>query len=94
MPTLSDVNNLGRLCGAFLVDSAFENYMTAKSGLNFGKCAPNDFRAFVNEEWEFSTKRVFTGEEVQDSLNIKPPAKVFSFFKRAKGSSDGFALPK
>jgi hypothetical protein len=65
-----------------------------KSGLKFEKCADNEFRNFVNDEWEYSMKRAFTGDEEQDTFAIRPPARVFSVIKRAKGSSDSFPVPK
>jgi len=84
----------GKLCGAFLVDQAFENYMTAKSGLKFGKCEANDFRSFVNDEWEYSMKRNFDGEEQQSSFVIRPPARTFGTMKRVRGVNDSFRLTK
>ncbi len=84
----------GKLCGAFLVDSAFESWMTMKSGLKFDKCEASGFRVFVNDEWEYTMKRSFAGDETQDTFSIRPPARVFSVTKRFKGSNDSFPLPK
>ncbi len=50
--TLTSAAGIGKLCGAFLVDQAFENYMIMKSGLKFDKVQANEFRLFVNDEWE------------------------------------------
>ena len=82
----------GKLCGAFLIDDAFENWMTIKSGLKFDKCEPVDVRTFVNEEWEHGIKRLFTGNE--KSFAIRPPARAFGLVKRTKGYTDSFHVSR
>ncbi|KAK3391788.1 hypothetical protein B0T20DRAFT_488687 [Sordaria brevicollis] len=84
----------GKLCGAFLVDSAFEDWMKLKSGLKFGKVEANEFRLFMNNEWEHTMKRTFSGAETQDTFVIRPPARVFSMLKKFKGTTDSFPVPK
>ncbi|KAK0624001.1 hypothetical protein B0T14DRAFT_517383 [Immersiella caudata] len=80
----------GKLCGAFLIDDAFENWMKIKSGLRFDKCDRADVRDFMNEEWEHGIKRAFTGKE--PSFSIRPPAKAFGVVKRTKGRTDNFQI--
>lgn len=85
---------IGKLCGAFLIDDAFETWMQNRSGLRFSQChAPkNDFRIFVNEEWEYTMKRAFTGKETNKEFILRPPAKAFSKFKRVRGQSDSYSI--
>ncbi len=71
------VKGAGKLCSAFLVDQAFETYMTIKPRLKFDRCEANDIRLFVSEEWEHTIKRNFASNEEQDSFVIRPPAKIF-----------------
>ncbi len=87
---------LGKLCGSFLIDDAFEHYMREQSGLKFSRCQSptSDFRNFVNEEWEYSMKRAFAGDEAQQEYYLRPPAKAFSRISRLKGSADRYALSK
>ena len=80
----------GKLCGAFLIDDAFGNWMSIKSGLKFDKCDQADVRGFVNEEWEHGIKRAFTGKE--SSFSIRPPARAFGVIKRTKGATDNFQV--
>ncbi|KAK4444198.1 hypothetical protein QBC34DRAFT_415619 [Podospora aff. communis PSN243] len=81
----------GKLCGAFLIDDAFENWMKIKSdGLRFDRCDRADIRDFMNEDWEHGIKRAFTGRE--RSFSIRPPAKAFGVVKRTKGRSDNFQI--
>ncbi|KAK7927290.1 hypothetical protein PG985_004288 [Apiospora marii] len=84
----------GKLCGAFLIDDAFEAWMQHRSGLRFSQChAPkNEFRIFVTEEWEYTMKRAFTGKEVNKEFMLRPPAKAFSKFKRVRGQSDSYSI--
>ncbi|KAK7958447.1 hypothetical protein PG988_013295 [Apiospora saccharicola] len=84
----------GKLCGAFLIDDAFESWMQNRSGLRFSQChAPkNEFRIFVNEEWEYTMKRAFTGNEMNKEFIVRPPAKAFSKFKRVRGQSDSYSI--
>ncbi|CCC12214.1 unnamed protein product [Sordaria macrospora k-hell] len=84
----------GKLCGAFLVDSAFEDWMKIKSGLKFGKVEANEFRLFMNDEWEHTMKRTFSGRETQETFVIRPPARVFSMIKKFKGTTDRFPIHK
>lgn len=91
---MSDRLHTGKLCGAFLIDDAFENFMKLKSGLKFKECRGNEFRMFVNDEWEYTMKRAFSGNELQDTFMLRPPAKVFPAMKRFRGSTDNYALKK
>lgn len=84
----------GKLCGSFLVDSSFENWMMLKSGLRFDNLEDNEFRSFCNDEWEYTLKRFFTGTEDQETFDFRPPAKVFSTLRRVRGSTDSFPVPK
>ncbi len=68
--------------------------MMTKSGLKFDKCNADDFRAFVNDEWEFTMKRAFDGDEQQDAFDMRPPLRVFSTMKRYSGRNCSFPLPK
>ena len=87
-------SNLGKLCGAFLVDQAFEDYMRTDSGLNFKKCEDTKFRGFVHNEWEVTMKRTFSGSEQQENFLVRPPARTFSTVKKLKGVNDSFHIPK
>jgi len=92
-PGTDDGGRPGKLCGAFLVDQAFENYMKIKSGLKFDKCDETDFRAFVNDEWEYTMKRNFGIDEDQDTFVIRPPAKAVGALKKIR-NHDSFRLSK
>jgi hypothetical protein len=81
----------GKLCGAFLVDQAFENHMRGTGGLRFDKCGPEEFRHFVNEEWEFGLKRKFEGNEAQSTFDIRLPAKAVRKLNRLK-AHDSYEL--
>jgi hypothetical protein len=87
---------LGRLCGAFLVDTAFERYMQEESGLRFDRCGSPvaDFRLFVNEEWEYTMKRVFTGDGPQEEYFMRAPSKAFSRITRLRGTAERYPLKK
>ncbi|KAM7222484.1 hypothetical protein V8F06_001978 [Rhypophila decipiens] len=84
------IRSSGKLCGAFLIDDAFENWMNIRSGLKFDKCEPGDRRDFINEEWEHGIKRTFTGKET--TFSIRPPARAFGLMKRTKGDTDNFQV--
>ncbi|KAI1843813.1 hypothetical protein JX266_010072 [Neoarthrinium moseri] len=86
----------GKLCGAFLIDDAFETWMQYKSGLKFDQCkAPkHDFRIFVNDEWEYTMKRAFSGSETNSEFTLRPPARAFSKVKRWRGTNDSYSLKK
>ncbi|CAK7222239.1 hypothetical protein SBRCBS47491_004798 [Sporothrix bragantina] len=77
----------GKLCGAFLVDDKFENYMRHLSGLRFENCEPADFRKFVYDEWETAIKRSFTNSELQPEFYLHPPIKALSKMNRFKGNN-------
>ncbi|KAK8051847.1 hypothetical protein PG993_003232 [Apiospora rasikravindrae] len=51
-----------------MIDDAFEAWMQYKSGLKFCQChAPkNEFRIFVNAEWEYTMKRAFIDSPPND----------------------------
>jgi hypothetical protein len=88
--------SLGKLCGAFLIDEAFERWMQYKSGLKFDKCrAPQtDFRMFVNDEWEYTLKRAFSGKERNQDFPVRPPARAFGTVKRWRGNNDSYSLKR
>lgn len=67
--------------------------MIYNSGLKFINCKPDAFRRFVNDVWEYTLKRRFSGDEPHDTFMIRPPAKVFSVYKRAFGV-DSFPLER
>ncbi|CAK7266027.1 hypothetical protein SEPCBS57363_001884 [Sporothrix epigloea] len=77
----------GKLCGAFLVDDKFEQYMRNQSGLRFENCDPADFRRFVYDEWETGIKRSFTNSELQPEYHLHPPIKALSKINRFKGNN-------
>lgn len=81
---------LGKLCGAFLVDSAFERWVKAKSGLKFDDVDEKEFRAFLQGEWEYTMKRAFSGKENQNAFAIRPPSKAM---KKAKVKIKGDSFP-
>ena len=70
--------------------------MKEESGLHFARCdAPAaDFRSFVNDEWEYTMKRVFSGDSSQDNYFLKPPLKAFSRLSRIRGTADRYSLKK
>lgn len=74
--------------------------MRCKSGLKFDKCQypEHDFRIFVNEEWEYTMKRSFAGDETNDSFTLRPPARAFSTMdstmKWIKRSDFSYSLKK
>ncbi|KAH6660387.1 hypothetical protein BKA67DRAFT_634255 [Truncatella angustata] len=86
----------GKLCGAFLIDDAFETWMQYKSGLKFDQCRSpkHDFRIFVNDEWEYTMKRAFSGSEATEVLTLRPPARAFSKVKRWRGANDSYSLKR
>jgi len=96
MTPSADMALSGRLCGAFLIDEAFERHMREDSGLKFSRCeSPTaDFRSFVNAEWELTMKRVFAGDDFQDDYHIKPPLKAFSRMARLKGTTGEYTLKR
>ncbi|EGO57912.1 hypothetical protein NEUTE1DRAFT_81948 [Neurospora tetrasperma FGSC 2508] len=78
----------GKLCGAFLADSAFERWIKAKSGLKFDNVDEEEFRAFLQDEWEYTMKRAFSGKENQSSFAIRPPSKAMKKLKlKTKGGT-------
>ena len=70
--------------------------MREESGLKFSRCESPaaDFRSFVNEEWELTMKRVFTGDSSQEDYHVKPPLKALSRMSRFRGTSDRYTLKK
>lgn len=68
--------------------------MKLKSGLKFDRCETSKFRLFVDEEWEYTLKRSFSGMEEQAAFTIRPPTRVFPLLRRVRASGNNFPLPK
>jgi hypothetical protein len=92
--TLTNNIGTGKLCGAFLVDEAFERYIKFRAGLRVRNISDADFRNFVNDEWEYTTKRTFTGRESDDRFDVRPPQRAFSTRRRLTGNADSVPLKK
>ncbi|KAK3987602.1 hypothetical protein QBC44DRAFT_371934 [Cladorrhinum sp. PSN332] len=72
----------GRLCGGFLIDQAFENHINSPAvRFKFGKCHPEEFREFVNTEWERTLKRRFRATSGSRYL-LRPPFTAISKWER------------
>jgi len=67
--------------------------MKIKSGLKFEKCDETDFRAFVNDEWEYTMKRNFGGDEEEANFVLRPPARAVGTIKKIR-NHDSFRLSK
>ncbi len=87
------VKGEGKLCGAFLLDDKFEQYIKKKSGLKFENCEPAAWAKFWNDEWEHGIKRAFTGSAEQQKIFVHPPNKALSRIARLKGN-DGLVIPR
>jgi len=87
-------SGVGKLCGAFLVDEAFERFIRLRAGLRVRNITDADFRTFVNEEWEYTTKRTFRGDEIDDRFDVRPPQRAFSTRRRLTGTADSVPLKK
>ncbi|KAK0726649.1 hypothetical protein B0T21DRAFT_293504 [Apiosordaria backusii] len=53
------VEGAGKLCGAFLIDQAFENHIMSGQKFKFRKCSTEEFRRFTHRVWEHGLKRNF-----------------------------------
>ncbi|KAJ2894884.1 hypothetical protein MKZ38_007107 [Zalerion maritima] len=85
---------IGKLCGGFLADEAFERHMKLKAGLTFKDKDEGHFREFVQSTWESKLKRRFNGKESSE-FAIRPPLRSLSVTKRiapGKGRPDGLRL--
>ncbi|KAK5656835.1 hypothetical protein OQA88_4383 [Cercophora sp. LCS_1] len=76
----------GKLCGAFLIDDAFEKWVNAKLGLRMRKFDGADVRQLIKEQWELDIKRFFTGKE--HSIPLRPPTKAFGVYPRSQIAGD------
>ncbi|KAJ2894886.1 hypothetical protein MKZ38_007109 [Zalerion maritima] len=66
----------GKLCGAFMVDDAFENHVKTHPRLKFE--SDQEFRDFVQDEWETTLKRTFNGRETSN-FSIRAPMRRNKF---------------
>lgn len=47
---------------------------------------------FVNDEWEYTLKRAFSGKERNQDFPVRPPARAFGTVKRWRGNNDSYSL--
>ncbi|KAK4169929.1 hypothetical protein QBC43DRAFT_352161 [Cladorrhinum sp. PSN259] len=71
----------GALCGAFRIDQAFENHIKASPKFKFERCSFQEYRDFLDQEWECGLKRNFEPpKEINERLAhvyaIHPPASA------------------
>jgi hypothetical protein len=83
----------GKLCGAFLIDEAFESYIRYKSKLKVSALDRAEYGAFVSEDWEMGVKRHLSGDPIISNFFLRPPAKAFTTLARLKGDMN-FSLSR
>ncbi|KAK0658305.1 hypothetical protein QBC41DRAFT_55897 [Cercophora samala] len=71
------VEGAGKLCGAFVIDQAFENHITIGSRHRSSIRETQEYRDFVEKAWEYGLKRNFrvvnsdTSESTDDSVQLE-----------------------
>lgn len=83
----------GKLSGAFLVDEAFEQHMKTRKKLKLSSLPEAEYNMFVRREWEYGSKRVFTGEDNPPQFFLRTPSKAFGKMAILRGK-DQFALTR
>lgn len=77
------VAGAGKLCGAFMIDDKFVDYMMHKTGFKFDNCDKDEWRQFVYSQWEHALKRTFTyGPNQPAEAHLTPPYQAIPAFMR------------
>jgi len=84
----------GALCGDFLVNEAFEQYIKLRVD-RIQNLSAAEFRTFVNEEWEYTIKRTFTDCETNgDRFIIRLPHKALPLRTQLSRNANEVPLTK
>ncbi|KAK4671809.1 hypothetical protein QC764_0099050 [Podospora pseudoanserina] len=70
------VEGAGKLCGAFLIDQAFENHITIGNRSRPGIRNSKEFRDFVDHAWEYGLKRNFHTPASDNRERIVEPVRL------------------
>ncbi|OJD32667.1 hsp70 family chaperone [Diplodia corticola] len=70
------VRGEGKLCGAVLLDEAFENTMKLSLGKKWGNLDPDVVKQFMETEWERGVKRAYRG--TAQSFTVRLPVEAFA----------------
>ena len=77
------VAGAGKLCGAFMIDDKFVDYMMHKTGFKFDSCGKDEWRQFVYSQWEYALKRTFTSGSSQPAeVHLTPPYQAIPALMR------------
>ncbi|KAK4199946.1 hypothetical protein QBC40DRAFT_327713 [Triangularia verruculosa] len=91
-------SSAGKLCGAFLIDQAFENHIMSGRRPQSRTCSSKDFRDFTEKAWEYGLKRAFS-DKLTESCYLELPSGVtprqgLDRFIRRGNTTSTITIPK